>query len=154
MSDSEEQNLPAAVHDLTEHVKMLLGELSIAKDEASRIERQARRTRWLARVVAVLVVACLAGVAVSLYLAAKVRETAETNKANQVTACENANFSRQANRALWAFVLDASAARPDQTEQQRELIADLRVWIGELYQDHDCSDLNRKYTIPPAPTLP
>lgn len=73
------------------------------------------------------------------------------NEANAKTSCENANESRSASRILWSYVVDlASAGSPGQDSY----FGDLRAWINKVYQPRDCSDLSRKYEIPPPPSLP
>lgn len=83
------------------------------------------------------------------------RAAIAVNKANAVTSCENANESREASRTLWNFVLDLSTAgNPDATPDEAGYIDEFRGWIDEVYKARDCSDLSRKYPIPPPPALP
>lgn len=77
------------------------------------------------------------------------------NEANAVTSCENANESREASRTLWNFVLDLSqAANTDATAQETAYLDEFRAWIGQVYQPRDCTDLSRKYPLPPPPAIP
>lgn len=75
------------------------------------------------------------------------------NRDNAVTSCRNANDSREAQRLLWTFILDAGAANNDRTPEQKETARKFRVWIGELFADRDCSDLSKRYPLPPPPSL-
>lgn len=78
------------------------------------------------------------------------------NRSNAVTACQNANDQREANRTLWVFVLTVSAANrtEPQTEQQKLISEKFRVWVTQLFAPRDCSDLSKKYKIPPPPDIP
>ncbi len=79
-------------------------------------------------------------------------EQAATNQANAVTSCQNANESREASRTLWFFVVDlASKGAPPERAAYLEKV---REWIGEVYQPHDCTDLSKKYPLPPPPAIP
>jgi hypothetical protein len=74
------------------------------------------------------------------------------NQANAVTSCENANESREASRTLWYFVVDL--ASKDAPPERVAYLGEVRAWIGKVYQPHDCSDLSRKYPLPPPPAIP
>lgn len=83
------------------------------------------------------------------------RERIADNAANSVTNCTNANESREASRALWNFVLDLLAANnPDPAPAQVAFLDRFRVYVGEVYQPHDCANLAKKYPLPPAPSIP
>lgn len=75
------------------------------------------------------------------------------NQHNAVINCENANESRKATLSLWTFLFATSLHNPQTTPQQRANILAVSVWIGKLYAQRDCSDLSRKYPIPPPPTI-
>jgi hypothetical protein len=150
---SEKDELAIAAAALTAKVEALSDHVKVTALEAERIERQARRTRYLSWVVAALVAVSLAGVVMTFVLLSKVQDTSESNEDNAVTACENANMSRKANLTLWTFVLDASATNPDRTPQQVALADALREWLGKLYAPHDCGDLGREYPLPPPPSI-
>jgi hypothetical protein len=74
------------------------------------------------------------------------------NEANAVTSCENANESRAASRTLWYFVVDLASKKAAPPEAA--YLGEVRSWIGDVYRPHDCSDLSRKYVIPPPPAIP
>lgn len=77
------------------------------------------------------------------------------NAANAVTNCENANESRSASKGLWDYVLSLlEAGNPNPTPAQTEFVVDFRQYVGKVYQQHDCSDLGKKYPLPPRPTIP
>lgn len=74
------------------------------------------------------------------------------SETDAVTACENANESREASRKLWYFVVDlASQTAPP---ERVTYLGEVRDWIGQVYQPHDCQDLSRKYPLPPPPSIP
>lgn len=76
------------------------------------------------------------------------------NRDNAVTSCQNANDSREAQRTLWAFVLQASAANnKDKTPEQRETAKKFGEWVDKLFADRDCTDLSKRYPLPPPPKL-
>lgn len=108
--------------------------------------KMARRTRILALAVAALV---LVFGATGWAQWERATDAIEETQANAVQNCENANQARAANLQLWTYILSlASADSPKETQQ----IADLKAWITVLYAQRDCSDLDREYPIPPAPT--
>lgn len=74
------------------------------------------------------------------------------NTANAITSCQNANESRAASRTLWYFVVDL--ASKDAPPTRAAYLAEVRDWIGTVYQPHDCNDLGRQYVIPPPPAIP
>lgn len=85
----------------------------------------------------------------------RAREQIAVNTANAVTTCQNANETREASRTLWNFVLDLSSARNvDATPAEVAYLEEFRDWIDTVYQERDCTDLSRKYPLPPPPALP
>lgn len=79
----------------------------------------------------------------------------QQNQRNSVVACQNANSQRVANRILWEFVLNVSARQKrNQNPQARLINAEFKAWIADLFAERDCTDLNRKYPIPPPPDIP
>lgn len=77
---------------------------------------------------------------------------AAVNRINAVVNCENANESRTASHTLWNFILDLSTR--DAPPEQMAYLEQVRAWIGQVYQPHDCTDLSKKYVLPPPPTIP
>lgn len=142
------ENLTEATRELTAKVAEMDKHLAISR-------KQTNKLRWLVVGVAVVAVFSLvACVAVGL-LYRDLHQAVDDNTANAVTNCENANQSREANRILWGYVLDVSAANGEQGDDERDaLLASLRGWINELYESRDCQDLSRKYPLPPPPALP
>lgn len=96
-----------------------------------------------------------ATVAANMGLGIHLATTRATDQENAVIACENANESRAANLSLWTYVLDLSAASRDEvpTPAEQERLDDFRAWVTKLYAPRDCSDLSKRYEIPPPPTL-
>jgi hypothetical protein len=80
------------------------------------------------------------------------RNDARRNAENALVACENANESRIANNTLWNYVVDLASRGANPAEVAN--LAEVRSWIGEVYAPHDCSDLSKKYPIPPPPKIP
>lgn len=143
-----------ATHELAEKVRGLGEHLSVSQDQANRTERQAKRSKYLTKWVAVLAAISLIGVIGTVIALAQVQDAVDSNKVNSVVNCENANQSRSANLALWTFILEASAAQnTERTPEQIELIEKIRVWVAQLYAPHDCSDLSKTYDLPPPPSL-
>lgn len=74
---------------------------------------------------------------------------------NAVTNCENANESREAARTLWGYVVDLSEANnTDATPEEAAYLDEFRAWINKVYAQRDCSDLSKKYPLPPPPSIP
>lgn len=138
----EPQTLLEGVNRLSQHVVALTERIDVS-------QRQTRTLKWL---VGVVILATIVGGGILGYLLYKVHDNVQTNQHNAVLACQNANDSRQANLALWTFILDEQATK-HHTPQQEQLTNEFRQWIGALYATHDCSDLGKTYTIPPPPTI-
>jgi len=146
-------NLLVATTDLAQRVNVLSDHLTVSQDQALRAEKQAHRTKYLTRLVFALVVLSLLGVGINAIVIQEVRDTGAANKANAVTACRNANDSRQANKALWDWLVNASLAQSTQTPEARELLRELSEYIKALYTPHDCADLSKKYPLPDPPPV-
>lgn len=77
----------------------------------------------------------------------------QANARNAVTSCENSNEARGASKALWDYVvslLEVGTPSADQTT----FVGEFRDYIDKVYQKHDCDHLDKKYPLPPAPTIP
>lgn len=101
------------------------------------------------------VLALVIAIVATAWSASNDRAQVKANTANQVTSCENANESREAARTLWSFALDAAlAGNPDASEQDIAYVAAFQDYVDAVYRQRDCSDLGRRYELPPPPTLP
>lgn len=122
--------------------------LSTRVDELSQhlrvSQKQVYRLKIVTWVVVGLALLSLGGGGASYYLYTQVRETQKQN-------CINTNEARQGNLVLWKVILAANAAK--QTPAQKRQAVLFNTWIDKLYAQHDCNDLNKKYTIPPPPNL-
>lgn len=99
----------------------------------------------------------MAGIALLLIASAALttvntRNIGQTNHSALVTQCENGNESREAARTLWNFVADLSEANQTSPEKAA-FLAEFRAWVNQVYAAHDCSDLDKKYELPPPPTV-
>lgn len=105
----------------------------------------------LALIIAILslAVAIVAGGGVLTVLYQRSNDSAK----NAVVNCQNANESRRATLRLWTFLFDTSLSNPNVGAQQRQNIEAVEQWIAKLYAQRDCSDLSRKYPIPPPPVI-
>lgn len=114
----------------------------------------------IAPVLALLCLVIALGAAVGTYVNDRAVDRSNAkriadNEANAVTSCENANETRAASRALWNYVLDlAAAGNPDATPAETAQLADFRGYVGAVYAERDCSDLSKKYPLPPPPDIP
>lgn len=83
-------------------------------------------------------------------------EASRENQRNAVVNCQNDNDMREGNKILWLFVLAISNRQnePPPSKEQQLIVEKFRAWITELYEPHDCSDLDKKYTIPQPPEIP
>jgi cell division protein ZapA (FtsZ GTPase activity inhibitor) len=148
MTDPSPVQLLEATRQLADRVDALSRHIHVS-------QKQLRRTRLLSIFVAVLSLLCLAGVASTYNLYTKVSKTQEQGQQNAITACKNANETRVANQALWDFIISASASQnPNQTPEGTKLLKELKVFVAELYKEHDCSDLSKTYPIPKPPVIP
>lgn len=79
----------------------------------------------------------------------------EHQRHSDMVACQNSNDFRTANLELWNFVLDLSIADPRNQDNPREVryLHRIQTWISQIYRQHDCSDLSKKYPIPPSPKI-
>lgn len=146
-------DLLAAVQELTRSVADLADHLSVSQDQAARVEKQAKRTRWLTWVVLGLVLLSLSGVTFTAVVLDKVSEAVDDSQANAVISCQNANEARIANKILWDFLIDASLAQDSQSPESRALLVELKDFITALYAQRDCSDLSKKYVLPSPPAI-
>ena len=111
-------------------------------------------TRTLISILlAIAVVANLSCAVLLIVARASQGRIEDENKQNAITSCENANDSRAAQRALWGFILQASAANKDKTPQQRKTADEFGAWVNKLFAERDCTNLSKRYTIPPPPHL-
>jgi hypothetical protein len=116
-----------------------------------------RRVAPLLMVAAfVLAIAAVAGTYVNGRADAERNATQiKTAADNAKVACENANESRAASRALWNYVVDISlAGNKDATPEELAFFGEFRDWIDGVYAPHDCDDLSRKYPLPSPPAAP
>lgn len=130
-----------AVNNLSERVETLTRELTVSK-------QQARRTRILSIAVIVMI---LGGMIIGWDYARRISANVEANRDTQVQQCENANSVRQSNVLLWEQIIGLSIG--DETGGPAEVAAllALQEWIGVLYRDRDCTDLDKVYKVPPPP---
>lgn len=148
-----DEALLAATEELTTKVEELSGHLTVSRDQADRIQRQVNRVDSLSRAVLGIALLALLGVFLTGLALVRAQGISDDNKDNAIINCQNANQSRAGNLSLWNFILDKSAeANPNQTPEQRQVAMDLRDWVAKLYAQRDCSDLSRKYELPPPPT--
>jgi hypothetical protein len=151
---NEHEDLLTEVRRLIKQVEFLAGQvtalgshISISKETALAADKAARRATFLTRIAVGVSIACLLLGGVDVYLF-------HNTRVNAVVACRNANESRAGNEAAWQFLIDASvSSNPAQTPAQQALTSRFQHWINTLYQQHDCSHLNRTYPVPAPPTL-
>lgn len=146
MDEKPERSLSEIAADLSQRVDALGRRLKVS-------QRQVVRMRYLTVITGLLAVASTIGAIYSYQISQRVEDTATANQENAVIACRNANELREANLNLWTFVLQASAADPEQTPAEKRLAEEFRDWINVLYAPRDCSDLSRHYDLPPPPSL-
>lgn len=113
--------------------------------------RNRRLIRWLT--VSLIVEALLmVAVAVLAVQARQATSAAARNEQTQQATCRAGNESRAANRNLWSYVLDLSAAtNPHPTPAQQEAAAKFRVFVGQVFAARDCAHLDRHVTVPTVP---
>lgn len=145
MTDDEQgevlHRIEASLNDLNANTRTLADRITVTA-------KVTRRTLINQLVIAVLVVV------VSIFGATqwhRVTGAIQGNTSNAVTICENSNESRAANLELWNYVLGLT----EQTADPASKIAleKIKAWVAVLYEPHDCSDLSKKYDIPPPPVL-
>ena len=140
--------------DLIRRVGELARKLALSERQQAQARelsaRNARLTKWLLAATAGLVALVIALALVVVEL----RDVAQANKDAQVTSCENANKTREAQRYLWDTLIDQSAARnPDQTPEQRAYAREFQRFVHRIFAERDCSDLSREYDLPEPPSL-
>jgi len=131
-----------AMEVLSKHVADLVEKLDIGAATASELKRQSWWTRFLLGIVTITVVF---GVVAGGYAIKSSHDEAKRN-------CQNANESRDANLALWTYVLTVAEGNAQGKEAKARITA-IMDWTQILYKDHDCSNLDKRYKIPPPPTL-
>lgn len=127
-----------ALLDATERLSANVETLS------NNISVQALQTRRLRRIaLAVLGVFILVG-GVGYY-------AVNENHDSQVTNCQNANETREANRLLWNYVLTLAGSNANPANARN--LTKIKDWVDVLYRERDCSDLSREYKQPDPPDL-
>jgi hypothetical protein len=140
-------DLARATEQLATKVDRLTASLKVAESTARDARATAKRTRYLT--IGVIAFAC-----VLAFGLAKVADVSHEIDANAVTNCQNANKTREAQTALWTFMLTASMERrQDATAADKADMQAFLTWIEQLFAQRDCSDLSKKYELPPPPTL-
>ena len=147
-TDSREISVKEA-ETLGEKVDRLADRVTIARTQVIRL----RNVVISQGIIGVCVVISLGW----LWLVAQdARDAAGAVSASQVVNCQNANEQRAAATALWDFILDASAAAENgepKSLKERLLAEQFKLWVHELYQVRDCTQLDKKYEIPAAPVI-
>jgi len=113
-------------------------------------DAQARRTKRLLQAAITVLVLAVLGVFATGYASIQAHEAITTNRHSQVVTCQNANDARAANQTLWTFLIGQSKA---ETTAEKIALQKLLAYITRLYSAHDCSQLDKKYPLPPAPEL-
>lgn len=123
-----------------------------AKNVAAIAEGNRRQRRWI-RVQAVCGVLLLGGLIWLWNVAAAANDAASGVRTNAVTNCQNSNQARQGTLRLWLGIIDAPRPKgsPARTEEQQQQIADLRLFVEQLFQQRDCQNLDRQYPLPELP---
>lgn len=134
----EPTDLLGAVNLLSYRTKRLTDRV----DVTDRVSKQSRLISIIG------VVAVLAFIVFGAMLFLRVGRAIDGNNANAVQSCENANETRDANRALWAYAL---SLQEPQTPREARLVDQFGSWVKVLYQRHDCDHLDKVYEIPPPP---
>ena len=117
-------------------------------DIAARIQK--RLSAWVRVVVALAVTSILlALVSIGLYIQGHTAVT--TAREASVSICQNGNEFRAAQLALWQTIF--AIPNPGATSAEKHRVALLSAWINQVYAQHDCTDLTKKYPIPEPPTL-
>lgn len=144
MSEDEQAvlgRIEVAIGTLSDNTKALTERI----DVTARVNR---RTRVLQVVIAIVVIAVIIFGTTQWH---RVTGAIDGNSANAISVCENSNESRAAALELWDYVLDLTKASADASS--KTALDKIEGWIAVLYEPHDCSDLSRKYDIPPPPVL-
>jgi hypothetical protein len=81
----------------------------------------------------------------------KANDASKETKQAQVISCHNANETRSRQTLLWDFVIDVSSA--DDGPRERAALAEIRIFIHDLFAQRDCSDLTKEYPAPEPPKI-
>jgi hypothetical protein len=95
---------------------------------------------------AVIVIFVVGGAIIGTY--------AYENKQNAITQCKNQNESRQAILDGWHFILGYELADDANNPAEVTMSEMILPWFDQVYAQRDCSDLSKRYNIPPVPTIP
>lgn len=136
--------------DLSIQAEQLGLDVSNLNRSVVELTNYGHRNRFLIRwnIAATIIILMLT--AVVTIVAVQVTE----NRQNAKLVCQIGNESRAAQVRLWGYVLDASSANPELTPAQKTLIAEFRIYIGQVFAQRDCNDLSPHVVTPTPPSLP
>lgn len=121
--------------------------METAVDRLDRNDYLVKKARTLSHVLAAAVAVLVVVVGGLAYLAVQ-------NRQNAVTSCENANESRIAVLEGWHFILGWELVDKGNNPAETTMSEMILPWFDKVYAQRDCTDLAKKYPIPPVPTIP
>lgn len=131
-------------NEILSETKGLRAEVRELREELAKSKGVVRRLRILTAAVITIFVVGGVGTWYSSY----------ENKQNAIVNCENNNESRKAILEGWHFILGAELADEDNNPAETRMSELILPWFDIVYQQRDCSDLSKKYEIPPVPKIP
>lgn len=141
------------MEDLTRETSALRKQVEALANRLHVSQQQVHRTRILTRAVLAIAAGSLVLAVITGINVYQTMNAVEDTEENAVTACENANESRDAQRILWSTIIAQSAAsNPDRSPDELEFIEEFQAWVDELFEHRDCTDLSREYPVPEPPT--
>lgn len=155
--ERRQDGLSARAEELSENVTTLNRSVVELATYGQRNRNLIRRVTvgFAGLLVMVVVVAAVAWIAIDASNEAKkATSVAAQNRQNAKVSCLAGNEARAGQIRTWSFVLDAASANPNQTPQQKKLIADFRIYISEIFAPRNCDNLSATVTPPTPPALP
>lgn len=115
----------------------LAGAVKELSGKVDQIGVRAKTAVILAAVLALVVV----GVIVNSVHVSRTENRTNRLQEYQVANCESSNEARKAQRDLWGFILEISAANPKQTQtaEERKNLVKFQAYVTTTFADRDCS---------------
>lgn len=135
------------IEDLLQATKDLQEGLEKATDRLDKNVYVIDELKTILRIVAAVVVVVVAIVVVNVKLVVD-------NRQNAHTQCMNQNETRQAVLDGWHFILGYELADQNNNPAEVTMSEMILPWFDKVYAQRDCSDLSKKYEIPPVPQIP
>ena len=126
----------------------------------ARVDKFAKRTRWIAVASVVAVVLAISGGALAAFAksdSGEANDKASRSQEYQVANCKAGNEYRKDNKDLWEYLIKLNLSNPDpqataaQKKLQAKLIKKFQAKVDETYAPRDCTKVKDGVSAPTTP---